>query len=199
MKCTAVLRAAQNSAGLRVGGGAKQPQNLWNSPNPFPTPQGRRYEAQCLLHIPALLRPRQIPATKMPHWFQLGLKKAFEGVEGWVFFLLIFFFFFAGGMRRRGKKIWHCSSSLSTTHTWEGWRTEARSKGWSAAITGESTVVITAQHSNLCADKEPIASQRGGSTSVSHAPRPRPTSPPIPCPRGARRYPKASSAAVCVG
>lgn len=41
-------------------------------------------------------------------------------------------------------------------------------------------MVITAQHSNLRADKEPIASQRGGSTSVSHAPRPRPTSPPHP-------------------
>lgn len=170
--CSAQSRSKQCRAAGR--GGRKAAPEPLEQPKPLPHPAGpERLSASstsrlCCAH-----------ARSQPQKCHIGsnsdLKKAFEGVEGWVFV-----FFFAGGMRRRGKKIWHCSSSLSTTHTWEGWRTEARSKGWSAAITGESTVVITAQHSNLRADKEPIASQRGGSTSVSHAPRPRPTSPPHP-------------------
>lgn len=91
-KHAAVLRAAQNRAAGRGEGGKKQPQNLWHNPKPFPPPpQGWRCEAQRLLNIPALLRPRQIPATKMPDWFQLGLKKRLKELRVGVF-LLIFFF-----------------------------------------------------------------------------------------------------------
>lgn len=80
--------------GLRVGGrGARSSRRTSGTTQNLspPPPQGWRCEAQRLLNIPALLRPRQIPATKMPDWFQLGLKKRLKELRVGVF-LLIFFF-----------------------------------------------------------------------------------------------------------
>lgn len=86
--------------------------------------------AQALLpaHVPALLRPGQIPAAKMPPSFQFGLKRHLEELR--------FFCRQAGGDGGGGSRGKNLASLLPGLRDslMENQRQEAGSKGWSSPV-----------------------------------------------------------------